>query len=66
MTRTPDIILFVEVESLGTGSENIPTQFLTKELFTSVFGDNFGTKYQGGSIPGFHTADCYYGTWTKE
>ena len=39
---------------------------LTKELFTSVFGDNFGTKYQGGSIPGFHTADCYYGTWTKE
>ena len=41
MTRTPGIILFVEVESLGTGSENIPTQFLTKELFTMG-----GTQYK--------------------
>ena len=34
MMRTPDIILSVEVGSLGIGSENIPTRFPTEELFT--------------------------------
>lgn len=38
---------------------------LTKELFTDIFGENFGQLYQGGSIPNFHSADCYYGTWIK-
>ena len=35
---------------------------VTKELFTDVFGD-FGKIYKGGTEPGFHGADCYYGTW---
>ena len=35
---------------------------VTEELFTDVFG-NFGKIYKGGSEPGFHGADCYYGTW---
>lgn len=38
---------------------------LTEELFTSILGENFGTKYVGGSIENFHTSDCYYGTWVK-
>jgi len=39
---------------------------LTKELFTGIFGEDFGTQYVGGSKAGFHTSDCYYGTWIKE
>ena len=39
---------------------------LTKELFIDIFGEEFGTLYMGGSIPDFHTADCYYGTWVRE
>ena len=39
---------------------------LTKELFTGVFGEGFGTTYYGNSRPDFHTADCYYGNWVKE
>ena len=39
---------------------------LTKELFTGVFGESFGTTYYGNSRPDFHSADCYYGTWIKE
>lgn len=39
---------------------------LTAELFTGVFGEDFGTKYVGGSRTNFHTADCYYGTWVRE
>jgi hypothetical protein len=38
---------------------------LTKELFADVFGEDFGTFYDGGSIPDFHSSDCYYGTWVK-
>ena len=38
---------------------------LTQELFTNIFGKEFGTLYKGGSIADFHTADCYYGTWVK-
>ena len=37
-----------------------------KELFIDIFGEEFGTLYMGGSIPDFHTADCYYGTWVRE
>ena len=39
---------------------------LTKELFTGIFGQDFGSLYVGGSRSDFHTADCYYGTWIKE
>ena len=39
---------------------------LTKDLFTGVFGESFGTTYYGNSRPDFHSADCYYGTWIKE
>jgi len=38
---------------------------LTKELFTNILGEDFGELYVGGSIPNFHTADCYYGSWKK-
>lgn len=38
---------------------------LTEDLFKNILGQDFGTKYIGGSIPNFHTSDCYYGTWTK-
>ena len=34
MTRTPDIILSVEVGSLGTGSNNFPTCVLIEKFIT--------------------------------
>ena len=35
---------------------------VSEELFTNVFGD-FGKIFKGGTVEGFHSADCYYGTW---
>ena len=35
---------------------------VSEELFTDVFG-NFGKIFKGGTVEGFHSADCYYGTW---
>ncbi len=53
-------------EPINYPIEKAHPHLLTKELFTDIFGQNFGTLYQGGSIPNFHSADCYYGTWVKE
>ena len=39
---------------------------LTEELFTSVFGSDFGEVYRGGSEPDFHSVDCYYGVWDRD
>ena len=44
MTRTPDIVLSVEVGSLGTGSENIPIWFSTEELIPNC---PFHSKHTG-------------------
>jgi len=35
---------------------------ITMQLIEKVMGP-FGEIYQGGSEPGFHGANCYYGTW---
>ncbi len=32
---------------------------VSEELFTDVFG-NFGKIFKGGTVEGFHSADCYY------
>ena len=49
-------------ESIGSATDVAHPHFITEETFTSVLG-NFGKIYEGGSEPGFHGADCYYGTW---
>jgi hypothetical protein len=49
-------------ESIGSATDEAHPHFITKETFTDVLGD-FGSIYEGGSEPGFHGADCYYGTW---
>jgi hypothetical protein len=53
-------------EPINYPIEKAHPHLLTKELFTNIFGQNFGTLYQGGTIRNFHSADCYYGTWVKE
>jgi len=49
-------------ESIGSVTDAAHPHFITEETFTGVLG-NFGQIYEGGSEPGFHGADCYYGTW---
>lgn len=53
-------------EPINYPIEKAHPHLLTKELFTNIFGEDFGTFYQGNTIPNFHSADCYYGTWIKE
>ena len=49
-------------ESIGSVTDTAHPHFITEQTFTDVLGD-FGSIYEGGSEPGFHGADCYYGTW---
>ena len=49
-------------ESINSGVDASHPHLITKETFTEVLGD-FGKVFQGGSEAGFHSADCYYGTW---
>jgi hypothetical protein len=49
-------------ESINSGVDACHPHLITKETFTEVLG-NFGKVFQGGSEAGFHSADCYYGTW---
>lgn len=49
-------------ESIGWPTDTAHPHFITEETFTGVLG-NFGKIFEGGSEPGFHGADCYYGTW---
>ena len=51
-------------ESIGSVTDTAHPHFITPETFTDVLG-NFGKIYKGGSEPGFHGADCYYGTWNE-
>ena len=51
-------------ESIGSVTDTAHPHFITPETFTDVLG-NFGEIYKGGSEPGFHGADCYYGTWNE-
>jgi len=49
-------------ESVGSAVDTAHPHLITKETFTEVLGD-FGKTFRGGSESGFHSADCYYGTW---
>ena len=49
-------------ESIGSVTDTAHPHYITKETFTDVLGD-FGQIYEGGTEPGFHGADCYYGNW---
>ena len=49
-------------ESINSGIDASHPHLIAKETFTEVLGD-FGKVFQGGSEAGFHSADCYYGTW---
>jgi len=49
-------------ESVGSLTDAAHPHFITQQTFTDVLGD-FGKVFQGGSEKGFHSADCYYGTW---
>ncbi len=49
-------------ESIGSPVDTAHPHLITERTFTEVLGD-FGKIYEGGSEPGFHGADCYYGTW---
>lgn len=49
-------------ESIGSATDTAHPHLITEETFTDVLG-NFGQVFKGGSERGFHSADCYYGTW---
>jgi hypothetical protein len=49
-------------ESVGSAVDTAHPHLITNETFTEVLGD-FGKTFRGGSEKGFHSADCYYGTW---
>jgi hypothetical protein len=49
-------------ESIRSVTDTAHPHFITEETFTDVLG-NFGKVFDGGSEKGFHSADCYYGTW---
>ena len=49
-------------ESIGSATDTAHPHFITEETFTEVLGE-FGQVFEGGSEFGFHSADCYYGTW---
>ena len=49
-------------EGINTLIDTAHPHIITKETFTSILGD-FGKIFKGGTEPGFHSADCYYGTW---
>lgn len=49
-------------ESINSGVDIAHPHLITKETFTDVLGD-FGEIFKGGSENGFHSCDCYYGTW---
>ncbi len=49
-------------ESIESVTDDAHPHYITKETFTDVLGD-FGKMFKGGSESGFHSADCYYGTW---
>jgi len=49
-------------ESVGSAVDTAHPHLITNETFTEVLGD-FGKTFRGGSERGFHSADCYYGTW---
>ena len=51
-------------EPIGWGIDIEHPHYIDKSTFTNVLGD-FGEVYKGGSVPNFHAADCYYGTWIK-
>lgn len=49
-------------ESIESATDTAHPHFITEETFTSVLG-NFGQIFKGRTEAGFHSADCYYGTW---
>jgi hypothetical protein len=49
-------------ESINSAVDTAHPHLITKETFTEVLGD-FGEIFKGGTEAGFHSADCYYGTW---
>jgi len=49
-------------ESINSAVDTAHPHLITEETFTEVLG-NFGEIFKGGSEFGFHSADCYYGTW---
>jgi hypothetical protein len=49
-------------ESIGSATDTAHPHLITQEIFTDVLGD-FGQVFKGGTEKGFHSADCYYGTW---
>ena len=49
-------------EPIGTGTDTAHPHYITKETFTDVLGD-FGQIFEGGTVSGFFSCDCYYGTW---
>ena len=49
-------------ESIGSATDDAHPHYITEETFTEVLGD-FGKVFKGETEYGFHSADCYYGTW---
>lgn len=61
-SKTSDVIRVFE--PIGWPVDLAHPHLINKSTFTTVLGD-FGQIFKGGSIPNFHAADCYYGTWVK-
>tara|TARA_Y100001973_G_scaffold94019_1_gene145549 strand:- start:1002 stop:2234 length:1233 start_codon:yes stop_codon:yes gene_type:complete len=62
--RTSKIVRIFE--PINTETNLMHPHSLTEELFTSVFGKDFGQVFIGMSEPNFHSVDCYYGVWDRD
>lgn len=49
-------------ESIEASTDDAHPHYITKETFTDVLGE-FGQIFKGDTEAGFHSSDCYYGTW---
>lgn len=53
-------------EPLNTAINNEHPHTMTVEFFDTLFPNIEKNIHKGGSIPGFHGADCIYFTWSKQ
>jgi len=52
-------------EPLGGTVNTAHPHVISRNTFIEVLGD-FGQIFKGGTHQGFHSFDCYYGTWRRE
>jgi hypothetical protein len=50
-------------EPINTSCDIAHPHSLSVEHFRGIFGQDFGSVFNGGSYPNFHTSDCFYGVY---